>query len=94
MDAIPLKDWVFVYSYGNKPEYDDKDADAAVSVMQKASVAFGITIKTPGFITVEGKGGAKSWIQMIEDDFKKNGKPQIVVLFFQNYEEKFYGELK
>ena len=30
----------------------------------------------------------------ISKDVEKNGKPQIVVLFFQKYEEKMYAELK
>ena len=45
-----------------------------------------------GFITCDSN--IKSWKQKIEEDVTKHGKPQIIILFFQNYEEKFYGELK
>lgn len=42
---------------------------------------------------VNGKS-VKEWIDLINDDVQRNGKPQIIVLFLSNYEEKMYGELK
>lgn len=51
-----FKDWVFVYSLSNRPEYDNSDADKAVALFQQCSKAFGISVKDPGFITVSGRG--------------------------------------
>lgn len=93
LEVPTLKDWVMVYSYGKNAEYDDTDADSAVTLMQKASQAFGVTIKTPGFITIQGNK-VEVWKEQIENDVQKNGKPQIVVLFFTQFEEKLYGPLK
>ena len=36
----------------------------------------------------------ESWKEEIDKDIKKNGKPQILVLFFNENEQKFYPELK
>jgi hypothetical protein len=42
---------------------------------------------------VEG-GHVNDWKKEINKDVEKNGKPQIIVLFFQKHEEKLYAELK
>jgi aubergine-like protein len=39
-------------------------------------------------------GSLKSFLTKIENDIAKNGKPQIVLTFLNNYESKFYTELK
>jgi hypothetical protein len=36
----------------------------------------------------------EDWKKEISKDVEKNGKPQIVMLFFQKFEEKMYAELK
>ena len=64
-----------------------------MDLLIKVSAAFGIEVNQAGFITVSGRNPS-DWKKAIENDIKQNGKPQIVVLLFQKYEEKFYGELK
>lgn len=91
-NSVYFKDWVVVYSLGKNPKYDDKDADELVSVLGKAGAAFGIKFDEPGFITCDPT--LQDWKNEIRKDFDKNGKPQIVLLYFNPHEEKFYGELK
>jgi hypothetical protein len=44
-------------------------------------------------LTIEG-GSANDWKTQIKKDVDKNGAPQIVVLYINQYEEKHYGQLK
>lgn len=81
--SLDFNDWVLVYSHGKNASYDDDEADMFVDIIKKASVAFGIKIKDPGFITCNSN--SNSWKQQIQDDFQKNGKPQIVTLFFNPF---------
>jgi aubergine-like protein len=90
--AVNFKDWVIVYSQGKNSSYDDQDADNLSALINEAAKAFGISFSTPGFITCDNN--INSWKKEIQKDVEKNGKPQIIVLFFNNNEEKFYGELK
>ena len=92
LEPVKFNDWTLVYSRGNQSKYDDKDADSLFSLLDKASDAFGITFNEPGWITC-GQG-INSWKKEIAADVEKNGKPQIIVLFLQRNEERFYGELK
>lgn len=62
-------------------------------MFRSCSTTFGIKVDEPGFITVEG-GHVEDWKKEIAKDIEKNGAPQIVVLFLQKHEEKYYGELK
>jgi len=94
LDAAQFKDWLFVYSTGKDPKFDDQDADYCVDTMKAASKTFGIVVKDPGFITIKGGSNIDQWIREIDRDFKENGKPQIVVLFLTPREEKIYGEMK
>jgi hypothetical protein len=55
LSAAKFTDWVIVYSVSNRPDQDDKDADNVSDLIAKSSDAFGITVKEPGFITVQGK---------------------------------------
>jgi hypothetical protein len=71
---------------------DDDDADRAYSLLRSCSKAFGIGVEDPGFITISG--GIDKWKNEIANDCKNNGNPQIVVLFFQKNEERYYPELK
>ena len=91
-EAVEFKDWVIVYSQGKNPTYDDNDADDFSDLILTASKAYNFKFQKVGFITCDSN--IKSWKQEIEADVTKNGKPQIMILFLQNYEEKFYGELK
>ena len=88
-NSMHFKDWVVVYSYGKNSKYDDQDADDLVGIIKQASKAFGIKFDDPGFITCDSH--INSWKEEIKKDFDKNGKPQIVVLYFNPFEEKFYG---
>lgn len=36
----------------------------------------------------------KSFLEKIDKDIEKNGKPKIVLTFLTNYESRFYSELK
>lgn len=90
--CVHFKDWVVVYSHGKNPKYDDGDADSFVSLMINASKAFGVRFDDPGFITCDPSNN--SWRQELQKDIEKNGKPQIIVLFFNPNEEKFYGNMK
>ena len=90
--CVHFKDWVVVYSYGKNAKYDDNDADSLVNLLCKASEAFGIKFEDPGFITCDLN--SNSWKQELQKDVEKNGKPQIIVLFFNPHEEKFYGTMK
>ena len=85
MNPAEFKDWVFVYAQGKNPKYDDGDADYCVDTMLTAGKTFGIKLKDPGFITVNGNK-ADAWISAIEQDITKNGKPQIVVLFLDRFD--------
>lgn len=91
-NSLHFKDWVVVYSYGKNSKYDDQDADDLVSIIKKASNAFGVRFDDPGFITCDPD--SNSWKSELKADVDKNGKPQIIVLFFSPHEEKFYGEMK
>ena len=91
-NSLHFKDWVVVYSYGKNSKYDDQDADDLVSLIKKASGAFGVKFDDPGFITCDQH--PTGWKEEIKHDVEKNGKPQIIVLFFSQFEEKFYGEMK
>jgi len=90
--TIPFKDYVICYSLGKQPKYDDSDADQLVDILKNASGAFGVKFSEPGFITCDTH--INSWKGEIEKDIAKNGKPQIIILYFQPFEEKFYAELK
>jgi len=46
--------------------------------LTKASGALGFKVSDPGFLTVSSNN-AKDWIKTIDDDIKKNGKPEIIV---------------
>jgi aubergine-like protein len=91
-ESVEFKDWVIVYSLGKNAQYDDQDADDFVDLIHEASAAYKMKFGKPGFITCSSN--IKSWKEEIERDVTKNGKPQIIVLFLNNYEEKFYAELK
>ena len=58
-NSLHFKDWVVVYSYGKNSKYDDQDADDLVSIIKKASNAFGVRFDDPGFITCDPDSG--SW---------------------------------
>lgn len=92
MKSVDPKDWVLVYSQGKNKKYDDNDADDFVDLLKEASQVFQIKVNTPGFITC-GQN-IDSWKEQINEDIKKNGKPQIIVLLVNPQEEKYYGKLK
>lgn len=79
-NSTHFKDWVIVYSCGKNPKYDDQDADGLVSLLCKSSSIYGVKFDEPGFITCDSK--CQDWKQQLGSDIEKNGKPQIVVLFF------------
>ena len=80
-----IKDWVFVYSIGKRAEQDDTEADKAVELLTKAGSTYGINLKQPGFITVEGRN-VGHWIDAIKRDIEKNSKPELVVCFVNGNE--------
>ena len=82
-----------MYSLSNRSKADHDDADKAFGLFKSCSNAFGIKVDEPVFITVEG-GHVEDWKKEISKDVEKNCKPQIVMLFFQKFEEKMYAELK
>lgn len=88
-----FNNWVLVYSVGKNQKYDDSDADNMAALLRKCSEVFGITVEDPGFITVQSNR-IEDWKKEINKDIADNGNPQIVLLFFQKNEERFYGELK
>ncbi len=49
-----FNNWVFVYSLSNRSKFDDSEADKAYDLFKQCSVAFGIKVDEPGFITVQG----------------------------------------
>jgi aubergine-like protein len=75
---VSLKDWILVYTTGKNSKYDDEDADNFFSLLQEAAPTYGITISEPGFIACSPNLGEIK--QKIDDDIKKNGKPQIIVM--------------
>ena len=91
-NSLHFKDWVVIYSYSKNSKYDDQDADTLVEILKKASAAFGVRFEDPGFITCASNGN--SWKTELKADIDKNGKPQIIVLYFNPPEEKLYGEMK
>lgn len=91
-ERVDFTDWVVVYSQGQNPKYDDGDADNLVSLINEASQAYQIKFKDPGFITCDTN--INDWKNQIKKDVDKNGKPQIIVLFLNPKEEKYYAELK
>ena len=90
--TVNFKDWVVVYSTGKNAKIDDRDADDLANLLGKASEAFGVKFEEPGFITCSQN--VQDWKKELAADIEKNGKPQIIVLFFNPFEEKFYGEMK
>lgn len=90
-EPMELKNWLFVYSRGGK--YDDQDADYAFDQMKRASGVFGITVSEPGWIDLRDSR-LETWTEEIRKDVAKNGAPAIVVLFFNQQEERLYGQLK
>jgi len=90
--TVNFKDWVVVYSTGKNAKIDDRDADDLVNLLGKASEDFVVKFEEPGFITCPQN--VQDWKKELAADIEKNGKPQIIVLFFNPFEEKFYGEMK
>jgi aubergine-like protein len=60
--------------------------------MTEAGKTFGIQVSEPGFYYADGS--LDSFLDKIENDIKKNNKPQIVLTFLTNYEAKYYTDLK
>lgn len=83
-EAVEFRDYVIVYSQGKNATYDDNDADDFVELMHTASKAYNFKLSKPGFITCDSN--IKSWKEEIQRDIEKSGKPQILILFFNNYE--------
>lgn len=92
-EPFNFTDWVFVYSIGKTSKRDQEDADNAVNLLIKSASTYGIKFKDPGFVEVDGNG-INSWKKQIKDDAEKNGSPQIIVIYLNSFEEKYYGELK
>lgn len=57
---------------------------------KKAQGMFGIRIEEPAYVVVKGKG-VEEWKNNLKKHYQDD---DIVVLFFTNYESKYYGELK
>lgn len=79
-----------MYSLSKNPKRDDEDADDAVGLLKKSAESYGVKFKEPGFITIDGNG-IKDWKDTIKKDIDKNGTPQIIVIYVNQYEEKYYG---
>ena len=75
------------------PKRDDQDADDAVDLLKKAADSYGIKFKDPGFLTIES-GNVNDWKAQIKKDVDGSGAPQIIVIYLNSYEEKYYGQLK
>lgn len=72
-----IKDWVIIYCSNGKR--DDDDIDYLLEDLKKVASGFGIRLGNPGFITVSNDRSAKVWIDALDKDIKKNGKPQLVL---------------
>lgn len=92
-DPFNFTDWIFVYSAGKQPKRDQNEADDAVSLLTKSGATYGIKFKEPGFIEIDSNN-INVWKDQIRKDAEKNGVPQIVVVYLNSYEEKYYSELK
>ena len=82
-EPYKFQDWLFVYSQGKNRGRDDDDADKAVGLLTKAAQTYGIKFNEPGFMTVDGN--AKEWIRTLDEDIKKNGAPEIIVFFLNQW---------
>lgn len=98
LDPIHLKEYYIVYT--RRGDRDDQDADAVYDYLNKASRSFGIKLNKPIFVDIKvGRNErltAKDWINEIELE-NKNGKPEFVILYFNNEEKKdkqLYEKLK
>ena len=85
LDPIQLKDYFFVYS--SRGNFDHDDANATFGFLDKASRTFGIRLNEPIWIDIQCEKNyrltPKDWIKEIEAELKK-GKPEFVILYFNN----------
>jgi hypothetical protein len=95
LDPVKFENFIFCYSTGRDPAYDQEDADFALDQMKQASKAFGIKIAEPYWLEVSGRRFA-DWSKELENQKKKtpNISFDIVVFFVKPEEEPLYGELK
>ena len=66
LQPIKFNDWTIVYSLGNNAQNDDKDADHLFGLLEKASLAFGVSFSQPGFIAC--RPNIDSWKKEIIKD--------------------------
>lgn len=85
-----LKDWIAVFSDNRNQDRDE--FENFLRTLIEAGKTFGIQVSEPGYYYADGSLG--SFIEKIENDVKKNSKPQIVLTFLNNHEAKFYSDLK
>ena len=85
-----LKDWIAVFSDNRRQDRDE--FDNFLHTLIEAGKTFGIQVSEPGMYYADGS--VESFLEKIENDVKKNSKPQIVLTFLNNHEAKFYTDLK
>lgn len=91
LKPMVVKDWVLVYTeMGNR----DRDAcDDFVATMKKASGAYGIKLPDPDFIVI-GSGKIDEYIEKIEANVTKYGKPSFFLTLLKPNEKRHYPKLK
>lgn len=85
-----LKDWLIVYT--DNGDRDRNECDDFLRTLIEAGKTFGIQVEKPAFYYADGS--LNSFLDKIENDVKKNGKPKVVVTFLRQNESKFYTDLK
>lgn len=83
-EPFNFTDWIFVYSLSKNSKRDDEDADNAVDLLKKSGESYGVKLKDPGFLTIEN-GSINDWKTQIKKDVDKNGTPQIIVIYVNQY---------
>jgi hypothetical protein len=58
-----------------------------LELLKSAAQSYSVKLSDPGFLVVKSQSNEiASWKEKIKNDCAKNGAPQIIVIFFNNYE--------
>jgi hypothetical protein len=87
-----IKDWFLIYLW--KDKRDDQDADFLVDELKKNASKLGIKLEDPYFVVARDENPS-NWVYELENEFKKGGRPQMIVSFMpEKSKDRLYPALK
>jgi hypothetical protein len=87
-----IKDWFLIYL--SKGKRDDQDADYLVDELKKNASKLGIKLEDPYFVVARDENPS-NWVYELENEFKKGGRPQMIVSFMpEKSKDRLYPALK